>query len=138
MGVGSTTPTTLGTCTIPASLLQTGDRFEVRADFTHDGAASDFSYRLTWGSVVMVERSLAALETNGVVRLEALPAGTLLFWSRQTWGAVGPPEMGAGTATGVPAGDKTVTVTAFLNSASSDMVSLRNLSVVRYPNQSNP
>jgi hypothetical protein len=40
--------TSLGRCTIPANVLQTGDHVEVHFDLAHAGTAAAFEYEVLW------------------------------------------------------------------------------------------
>ena len=62
--VGTTTSnassTTLGTCTLPAGLLGTGDRIEIRYQFLHTGTATGFTPQVAWGPTPILSRSASA------------------------------------------------------------------------------
>src|SRR6202022_583736 len=45
----STNFTSLGSCTVPANVLQTGDRVEIHYDLGHAGQATAFEFTVLWG-----------------------------------------------------------------------------------------
>lgn len=134
----STTATSLGKCRIPALLVRNGDRFEIRAELSHEGAGTPFSYALYWGSTVLASRSGVAADSLASVRSDASPVGTALYWGAQSWGAMATAAVNAGSATGLPGGEVLVDLKGQMSSTTSETVTLRSLSVVRLPAQSNP
>jgi hypothetical protein len=134
----STTATSLGRCRIPAALLRTGDRFDIRAELSHEGAGTPFSYSLFWGGTVLVSRSASAAEEAASLRSDATAAGANLYWSAQSWGNSTALQSASGSASGLPAGEVVIDVKGQMSSATSETVTLRNLSVVRLSSQANP
>ncbi len=61
-GTSSVTFASLGSCTIPGSVLQTGDRVEIHFDLGHAGTATGFEFKVFWGSTVVVDRMASAAE----------------------------------------------------------------------------
>jgi hypothetical protein len=88
--VGASTPGTtqvsLGTCTIPAGLLGTGDRIEVRFQYSHTGSTAGFTGEVHVGGTTVVSRAAAASETTFV--------GTCGLWNLLRRAALGHPELG--------------------------------------------
>ncbi len=62
-GTSAIVATTLGSCTIPAGLLTTGDRVEVQFYYLHTGTASTFTGELHWGAATILARTSVASET---------------------------------------------------------------------------
>ena len=60
----STTPVPLGSCTLPGGLLSTGDRIEVRFQYTHTGTTVGFTPQIQWGGTTALSRAAAATETS--------------------------------------------------------------------------
>ena len=118
-------------CAIPAGVLASGDRIEVRFDLDHAGTAGGFSFEVHWGSTVALHRDAAASETSATARLDAaiLPAATML--SAQSWGAVLPFAAAVASASDAYTGGLVIDFQA--SSAAGDTVTLRNYSVVRIP-----
>ena len=53
----TTTLTSLGTCRMPANLLQVGDRVELKFEAVHQGTASAYTVQAAWGSTTMLSRN---------------------------------------------------------------------------------
>ncbi len=133
----STTQALLGRCRIPAALLRPGDRFEVLFDLSHEGTVAGFTYAVNWGSASLDSRTGTAAETRIAGRAEVVPQGTSIFWSRMSWGSAAALQAAASSAT-VTAGEVLVEVQGQMASATTETVTLRSLTVLRLPNQSNP
>lgn len=134
----STTPATLGSCRIPALSVRDGDRFEIRAQLSHDGNTAPFTYAVYWGSTALVTRSAAATESQVVAKCDALPQGNGLYWDIVNWGATTTMVSGSGMASNLPAGDVSIQVRGQMSSSTSEVINLRNLTVIRIPAQANP
>lgn len=136
-GMGSATSSTtlasLGTCTIAAGTLQPGDRVKIDFDYSHEGALTGFTFAVNWGNTRLVERSAAVNEALVSGWAEAGASTTACQMSVQSWGAV------LGFAAGVLNAYDSLSyplVLAFegqMAAATTDTVTLRNFSVVRYP-----
>src|SRR5438270_617958 len=48
-GTRSTAATVLGTCVISSGTLASGDRVEIRSDYSHEGTSSGFTVQIAWG-----------------------------------------------------------------------------------------
>ncbi len=134
----ATAHTRLGSCTLPAGLLQPGDRVDIRFDFSHEGTEVDFMVEVRWGGSAMVVRSAPMEETKVTGRAEAgvHPGGAQ--WSVLSWGVTAVLTADAGQADDSPANPLTIDFLAHINAASTETVTLRNFTVVRYPAQANP
>ena len=122
----------LGTCSIPAGLLQPGDRLAVRATWSHEGAAG-YAVRWRWGGAVTgsvaVQGSSNLLDQKGEVALyeggavvDGLSNGANLFVENST-------ENYTGGLTFAFEGNSTAT---------GESLRLIQFTVIRYPAQNNP
>lgn len=131
------TPAVLGSCLIPAGALSAGDRIEIRFDYSHQGGSTPFTAQVAWGATTLLSRAGTANETVFAGRADTVgtPAGTQ--WSGSTWGVALAFAASAGTTPDRFATPLTATFSGQLNAASSDTVTLRNYTVIRYPAQGN-
>ena len=131
----STNFTSLGTCAIGAHVLQTGDRVEIHFDLAHQGAATGFEFKALWGQTVLMDRVGVAAESmiagkgeagvyNGGAQLRAESWGTTLAFAAGMVNA---------TDSMVPA--LTINFWVKMEQSTSETVTLRNFTVVRYPAQ---
>jgi hypothetical protein len=129
----STTISSLGTCTIPAGALQPGDRVRISFDYSHEGALTGFTFAVHWGNTLLVQRNGAVPDAFISGWAEAGAGSSACQLSVQSWGTV------LGFATGVLNGYDSLSypiVLAFqgnMAAITTDTVTLRNYSVVRYP-----
>ena len=134
-GSGSAAPSaslsSLATCVIPAGVLSSGDRVDIRFDIDHQGAAGGFSFEVHWGSTVALHRDAAASEARVTGRLDSAILPTSAQLSAQSWGAVLP--FAAATAGASDAYVRGLTIDFQGSSATGDTVTLRNYTVVRIP-----
>jgi hypothetical protein len=137
-GTSSTSSTSLGTCTLPAGLLSTGDRIEVRYQFTHSGTSTGFTPQISWGGTPVLSRAGSAGDTAFAGIMDFAINSSTQPWSGQSWGS----SLGFSTAVGSGSANTALSVTiAFLGqmaASTSDAVSLSSFTVVRYPAQVNP
>lgn len=138
LSTNATTLQSIGHCRIPAAMVRNGDRFEIRWEISHEGAGTAFSYSLYWGAVAMLARSAAATESLASGRSDAVVENGTLYFSWQNWGATTGLLAGTGSSTGLPTADVIVDVRGQMAAATSETVTLRNLSVLRLPAQTNP
>jgi hypothetical protein len=134
----ATTLTQLGSCTIPAGLLGTGDRIEVQFQYAHSGTATGFTGAVLWGGTTIVSRPCVAAESAFVGRITfGIYAGGQ-SWDAESWGN----SLSLANAVGSVAVDTTQTLTisfqADMAGTTSDSAVLRNFTVIRYPAQTNP
>jgi hypothetical protein len=129
----STTLSTLGNCTIPAGTVQPGDRVKIDFDFSHEGSLTGFTFAVMWGNTVIVQRNGAVSDAFISGRADAGANTSTCQMSVETWGAV------LGLAAGVLNAYDSLSyniVLAFqgqMAATTTDTVTLRNFSVVRYP-----
>ncbi len=137
-GTSGTALVELGSCTIPAGLLGSGDRLEVQFQYEHTGTATGFTGAVQVGSTTVASRAGGAGE--------ALLAGHTSFgiygggqaWDTQTWGVGLSSSVAAGTAGENTAQAVRVSLQGQMAGTTSDSVFLRNFTVMRYPAQANP
>ena len=135
----STTLTQLNSCTIPAGLLVTGDRLEVRYQFGHFGTTTGFTGEVHVGGTTVVSRTAASTETLlvGKTSFGTFSGGEV--WDTESWGASSVTFAAtAGGATEDITQALTVALLGKLSASSAESVVVRNLTVVRYPAQVNP
>jgi hypothetical protein len=134
----ATASTSLGTCTIPAGLLTTGDRIEVQFYYLHTGVATPFTAELHWGSTTVLSRTSVAAEIamTGRMTFGILAGGQT--WDAQSWGN----SLALANAVGSAAENSSLNLTiAFrgeMAGSTTDILTLGNFTVIRYPAQSNP
>jgi len=134
----STALTSLGTCTIPAGFLQPGDRADIRFDYSHEGTTTGLTLEVHWGSTVVVSRAATASETAAGGRLDAGVDSIGAHWRVESWGAALAFAASAGSASDSLAAPLTVSFLGRMAASTSDTVTLRSFTVVRYPAQQNP
>lgn len=139
----STTNTIMGSCSIPSGFFDSGDRIEISLNFEHSGSVSGFTTEIFIGSTSVFSRSFASTDTLTFVRGSGGYYPTGVAFGTYSFGTAG---SSAGSAFSGLSGNVSLTPTAAsqisfrarLNSASSDVVTLRNYTVTRYPAQFNP
>ena len=141
-GVGGTTSaatiTQLATCTIPAGVLGSGDRMEIRFQMVHTGSAVGFSGDVRIGMTTVVARSAPASEARLTGTTDFSIYGTDQLWDSQTWGIRLAAVNTAGSSSEDTSQALTVSFRGQMASATSESVALRNFTVIRYPAQVNP
>lgn len=134
----STTSTLLGTCTIPAGVLGSGDRIEVRYQYGHVGSAAGFTATVEFGGTTVLSRAAASSESVLVGDARVGLYSGAQTWDVESWGASTAVAVGAGTAGENVAASITVSLRGQMAVGGSDTVALRNFTVIRYPAQTNP
>ena len=130
--------TSLGTCTIPAGLLTTGDRIEVQFQYLHTGTATAFTGELRWGATTILSRTSVAGETTLAGRSTFAILGSGQAWNAQSWGNTFTLANGAGSATENSSLSLTIGFRGAMAATTSDVLTLGNFTVIRYPAQTNP
>ena len=125
----------LGSCTFPASTLQTGDRVEIHFDLAHAGTTSGFEYQVLWGATVLMDRVAATGDAMIAGKGEAAvySAGSQL--RAESWGTVLAFAASVGNSTDSVAGTLTVNFQMKMSHTTTDTITLTNFTVVRYPAQ---
>ncbi len=132
---GSTSSTTLasiGNCQIPAGVLQTGDRVEVRFDVAHQGTAGGFSVQVNWGATSMTHRDAAAGDLLVTGRADGVILGGGAQLSMQSWGTPLPFAAGVGSASDNWSNGLSISFLGLV-AQTSDSAVLTNFIVVRIP-----
>ncbi len=130
--------TGLGTCTIPANALSSGDRVEIRFLLSHSGASSGFTYVVSWGATTILQR-VAGTNDAVIAGTEdaAISAGPAQL-AGQSFGTVLPLLPALAVAPDPITSPITIAFSAGLNVAGADSVTLVSYTVIRYPAISNP
>lgn len=134
----ATTITQLGTCTIPAGVLGSGDRLEVRFQLVHTGTTAGFSGEVRVGTSTVVARFAPDSEGRLTGQTDFSILGVSQVWDSETWGTTLARETTTGTAAEDTSQALTVSFRGQMVSATTDSLSLRNFMVIRYPAQVNP
>ena len=127
--------TSLGTCAIPANVLQTGDRVEVRFDLAHSGAAAGFEYQALWGASLLTDRIAGTADVMVAGKGEAAVYNAGAQLRAESWGTVLAFAASVANAVDNVAPGITISFQAKLAQAATDTVTLTNFTVVRYPAQ---
>jgi hypothetical protein len=129
----STTLSSLATCTIPAGTVQPGDRVRIDFDFSHEGALTGFTFAVNWGLTLLVARNAAVNETfiSGWAAAGANTSACQL--SVQTWGTLLGFAASVENAYDSLSYPIVLTFQGQMAATTTDTVTLRNYTVVRYP-----
>ena len=114
----STVSTQLGSCTIPAGMLGTGDRVEVRYRLDHSGTATGFTGEIHWGATTILSRAVGGSEPALAANASVGVYGTAQSWDTQSWGSALAPATTAGTATENTGASVTISFRGFMAGAS--------------------
>jgi hypothetical protein len=128
----------LGSCTIPAGLLGSGDRLEIQFHYGHTGTATGFTGAVLIGSTTVASRAGGATEALLTGHTSFGIYGGGQTWDTQTWGVALALSANAGIAGENPSLALKVSLQGQMAGTTSDSVSLRNFTVIRYPAQANP
>jgi hypothetical protein len=134
----STTLASLGTCSIAADFLQAGDRVDVRFSYSHEGVQQGFTFEIHWGSATIVSRSGGATDSRvaGYAEFGIHLAGAQ--WNTQSWGSVLALAAGIGNAEESLSAPLVIDLLGKMAESTTDTITLRNFTVVRYPAHANP
>ncbi len=131
--------TRLGSCTIPASFLKSGDRVDIRFSYSHEGTEKSPAFEVRWGATTVVSRTAASTETYISGRIDAGVHDAGAQWSVESWGASLAFTASAGSASDTLSFSLMVDFLGRMTSGGgSDTLTLRSFSVIRYPAQANP
>lgn len=126
--------TTLGACDIPAAQINSGDRIEVRFNFTHGGIAAGFDFQVIWGTTQVISRHGDPRDTAVAGNADAVIGESGVLVSAQSWGTVLAFQPRIVTATAQEG--VRVALRAAVSpgtGAGTDSVRLANFTVLRYP-----
>ena len=134
-GTSQTNLILLGACTIPAHTLAIGDRVEVRFIFSHQGTAKGYMFQVNWGGTSMLQRTASAGDAMVTGHGDASigPAGATL--DMQSWGTSLALASSVVSSADSIASDINVEFLGAMAAAGTDLVSLQNYTVLRYPAQ---
>jgi hypothetical protein len=134
-GTSATNFASLGSCTIPGNVLQSGDRVEIHFDLGHQGTTVGFEFEVLWGGTPVVDRLSPALEAMVAGKAEGAvwSGGTQL--RAETWGSTLSYAAGVANATDSIVPALKIDFRAKMLQAAIETVTLRNFTVVRYPTQ---
>lgn len=135
--------TVVGSCSVPQSFFDSGDRIEVSLNFEHSGSASAFVTEIFIDSSSVFSRQFDSTDTLSFVKGSGgyYPAG--VAFGTYSFGTAGSASGSAftglsGNVVMSPTAATQITVRARLASTSFDVITLRNFTIVRYPAQFNP
>ena len=127
--------TSLGSCTIPANVLQTGDRVEIHFDLAHAGTATGFEFKVYWGSTVLVDRMAGAAELMIAGKGESAVYSGGAQLRSESWGTLIGYAASVTNATNSVVPPMIIDFQAQMLEATTETITLRNFTVVRYPAQ---
>jgi hypothetical protein len=119
-------------------LLTAGDRIEVQFFYLHTGTASTFTAELHWGAATILSRTSVAAETALAGHVTFGILASTQSWDAQTWGNSFALANAVGSAAANTSLSLTIIFPAHLATATADVISLSNFTVIRYPAQTNP
>jgi hypothetical protein len=125
----------LGSCTIPAASLLPGDRLELRFHYSHEGAASGFTFSVRWGATTVASRSAAATDSLAIGEVNVVPAAGGAQYGAQSWGSELALAAAAGNAPDSLSAGINIDFLGQMAASTGDSVTLRNFTVIRYPAQ---
>ena len=133
VGVSTSQPssTSLGVCTIPGGVLLPGDRVEINFDLAHEGATAGYGFEVRWGATVMATHNAPGASSAGTGRISLGVFGGGAQWSSLSWGQGSAITANAGSTTELLSNPLTIDFRAQLAAASTDVLTLRNFTVVR-------
>lgn len=134
----STSLASLGTCTVPAGVLSAGDRVEIRFSYSHEGATEGFTYEVHWGNTAIVSRGTGAGDAYVAGHANAGVYSSGAQWDVQSWGNSLALAAGIGNASDSLSSPLVIGFLGKLASTTTETVTLRNFTVVRYLAVSNP
>jgi len=129
----STTLSSLATCSIPAGTVQPGDRVKIDFDYSHEGSLTGFTFAVSWGLTLLVERNGAVSDAFVSGRAEAGANTSACQMSVQSWGTVLGFGVGVLNAYDSLSFPIVLVFQGQMAATTTDTVTLRNFSVVRYP-----
>ena len=134
----STALTVIGSCSVPASFLDSGDRLVVQFTVNHTGTASAFDVEMRMAGSTLYTRSLPSSEQRIAFDGSAGLFGSGAAWQIQTYGVSAAVDMKLPEFSINPTSAFTIEFRGRLTATSADSIALRNYTVIRYPAQFNP
>jgi hypothetical protein len=136
--VAAAVSTQLGSCTIPAGLLTTGDRLDIRFLYSHTGTTTGFTGEVRVGSTSVFLRSAGASEPLLTGRVNVAVGTANQQWDSQNWGTGLSFAAGAGVSSEDTTQNLTIDFRGQTATTAADILTLSNFTVIRYPAQANP
>jgi len=127
--------TSLGSCTIPANVLQSGDRVEIHYDLAHTGTATGFEFTVLWGGTPLVDRVAAAADSMIAGKGEAAVYSGGAQLRSESWGTALAYAASLANATDNLAPPMNINFQMKMAQTGTETVTLRSFTVVRYPAQ---
>ena len=119
-------------------LVGTGDRIEVQFQYAHTGSATGFTAEVHFGATTVLSRAGAAGEPAFVGRLNFGIYAGAQAWDSQSWGNSLAVAGSAGSTSENTAATLVISLRGQMSATTTDSVMLRNVTVIRYPAQTNP
>ena len=128
----------LGSCTVPEGVLRAGDRVEIRFSYSHEGTTQGFTYEVHWGNTAIVSRGAGAGDAYVAGHANAGIHSGGAQWDVESWGNSLGLAAGIGNASDSLSSPLVIGFLGKLAGGTSETVTLRNFTVVRYLAVSNP
>jgi len=122
----------IGSCAVPAGLLASGNRIEIRFDLEHQGATAGYTFEVRWGSTPVLARDATAADGFVTGRVDANLAAANTRFGTLSWGSTLPLSASVATASDSFANGLTVDFRGRVGQAG-ETLALRNYTVVRMP-----
>jgi hypothetical protein len=128
----------MGSCAIPANFLQPGDRLEVRFTNSRVGDAVAGEMELRLDTNVVLNRTIPANAPLFVGTFSAAVSDSSFLWGGQSWGAPMANESVVLEQNATISAATEIAIYGRMTAATADFIRLRNITIVRFPSQSNP
>jgi len=135
INTSSTNFTSLGSCTIPANVLQTGDRVEIHFDLAHQGTAAGFEFRVLWGATVLLDRTGAAADALIAGKGESAVYSSGAQLRAESWGTTLAYAASVANASDNIVPPMKIDFQVKMAATTTETVTLQNFTVLRYPAQ---
>jgi hypothetical protein len=122
----------IGACVVPAGLLATGDRVEIRFDLEHQGATGGYTFEVRWGGTPVLTRDASAADGFVTGRVDANLAAADTRFGTLSWGSTLPLSAAVASASDSFANGLTIDFRGKVGQAG-ETLALRNYTVVRVP-----
>jgi hypothetical protein len=129
----STNFTSLGSCTIPANVLQTGDRVEIHYDLAHAGTTTGFEFKILWGGTPLVDRLAPPADSMVAGKGEAAVYSGGAQLRSESWGTALAFDASLANATDTVVPPMNINFLMKMAQTGTETVTLRNFTVVRFP-----
>ena len=130
--ISSASFSSLGACAVPAGLLASGDRVEIRFDLEHQGVTAGYTFEVRWGNTPVLTRDATADDGFVTGRVDANLSSESTRFSTLSWGSALPLSATVAGATDSFAGGLTIDFRGRLGQPG-ETLTLRNYMVVRLP-----